>query len=263
MKRFLFLLLLVLSLSTLLQAQQPTLEINPSAPTVGVGGDVYLTVHARDFPPLRTYGIRLSYDTTLVRCYAVEKAGFFSGYSTFYFRQIDSLRGEAGADESILGPGWTLDQGGLFIVRFKALKQGTVNIGYTTARFFDSSLAQIPDVQLLEGSFVIDNSSSAGEPPLPAFSQLDAWPQPWNPARQMLNLRLHVDVPTTGMLRIVDMAGRVLHERHTGMLAPGVHALQWDGRMKNGSRAGSGVYHVILRSERDMLVKRFIVTATL
>lgn len=261
MKRNILFYLCLLTLSPLLQAQQPTLEIIPSAPTVGVGGDVYLTVHARDFPPLRTYGIRLSFDTTLVRCYAVEKAGFFSGYSTFYFRQIDSLRGEAGADESILGPGWTLDQGGLFIVRFKALRQGTVNIGYSTARFFDSSLAQIPDVELIEGSFVIDNSSSAGQVPLPAFSRLDAWPLPWNPAARALTLRLHAESPGNAMLRIVDMTGRVLHERQTGMLAPGEHIFQWDGVARDGRRTVSGVYHAVLSTGSEMLVKRFLVMA--
>mgnify|MGYP000094325335 CR=1 FL=1 len=254
MKQILFLLFFSASL---LHAQQPTLEVHAAAPTVGVGGECILTVHVRDFPALRTYGIRLSYDTSLLRCLAVEKIGYFQGYSTFYFRKIDSLQGEAGADESILGPGWTMGNGDLFKMRMHALKEGVADIGVVTAQFFDSALAPIEDVTLTGTSVTVDLSNGIGDiPSIP--HQLSCWPLPWNPDASPLQLRLDMAHSADVSVRIVDLLGRTVHAIDAGQFSPGIHTLSWDGHTDSGRRLNPGVYFAMLSTTHGALLQRIL-----
>ncbi|MDT8325216.1 MAG: FlgD immunoglobulin-like domain containing protein [Bacteroidota bacterium] len=251
-----FLLLLFFS-ATILHAQQPTLEVHAAAPTVGVGGECILTVHVRDFPALRTYGIRLSYDTSLLRCLAVEKIGYFQGYSTFYFRKIDSLQGEAGADESILGPGWTMGNGDLFKIRLRALKEGVAGIGVVTAQFFDSALAPIEDVTLTGTSVTIDLSSGVGDmPSIP--HQLTCWPLPWNPEASPLQIRLDMAPAADASIRIVDMMGRTVRTIDAGHTPAGTRILSWDGRTDHGRRLPPGLYFAKLMTTHGALTQRIL-----
>lgn len=244
---------------SLLHAQEPTLEVAAASPTVGVGGECILTVHVRDFPALRTYGIRLSYDTTYFRCLAVEKIGYFEGYSTFYFRKIDSLQGEAGADESILGPGWTLREGGLFTMRMRALRTGVADIDFVKAQFFDSSLAAIVDFAQKGTSVTIDNSSGVGDV-TPAARQLDVWPLPWNADASPLQLRVTLDRAGQAGIRVYDAAGRLVREIARGTFAPGIRQFTWNGRDSNGLPVRSGLYFAVMTTAERTLARRIIMT---
>ena len=244
---------------SLLHAQEPTLEVVAASSTVGVGGECILTVHVRDFPALRTYGIRLSYDTTYFRCLAVEKIGYFEGYSTFYFRKIDSLQGEAGADESILGPGWTLAEGGLFQIRMRALRTGIANIDVVKAQFFDSSLAAIVDFTQNGTSVTIDNSSGV-EDVAPAALHLDVWPLPWNARSAPLQLRVTLDRAEQVGIRVYDIAGRLVREIAHDTFAPGIRQFTWNGRNDDGLPVRPGLYVAVMTTAERTLTRRIIMT---
>jgi flagellar hook assembly protein FlgD len=72
-----------------------------------------------------------------------------------------------------------------------------------------------------------------------------------NPFNQRTLLRF--DVPATAgslvptRLEVFDLKGRLVRQIHVGPLAPGAHALEWDGRDDGGRSVGSGVYLAVLR----------------
>jgi hypothetical protein len=75
-----------------------------------------------------------------------------------------------------------------------------------------------------------------------------AEPNPFNP-----RTTIRFDVPATAgslvptRLEVFDLKGRLVRRLHAGPLAPGAHALEWDGRDDGGSGVGSGVYLAVLR----------------
>ncbi|HZM17103.1 MAG TPA: C25 family cysteine peptidase [Candidatus Krumholzibacteria bacterium] len=85
-----------------------------------------------------------------------------------------------------------------------------------------------------------------------------AVPNPFNP-----NTRLAFDVPALAgatvavavRLDLIDARGRVVATPVRGMLRPGPHAIQWDGRDASGREAPSGVY-VARLSAADRVVTR-------
>jgi len=207
---------------------------------------------------MRTYGIRLSYDTSLLRCRSVDKLGYFKGYSTFYFRQIDSLRGSAGADESILGPGFTHAEGALFALRMTALREGVASVDFVTAQFFDSSLASVANVALMGTEVSIDVKTHV-ELPLPAGTvTLELWPLPWNARTSPLTICMRIPKPGNAMLRIVDINGRELRSLYRGILSPGDQYIAWDGREESGRRLPSGMYFAVLSGEFGRNISRIV-----
>jgi hypothetical protein len=60
---------------------------------------------------------------------------------------------------------------------------------------------------------------------------------------------------TTGMVvvRIHDVAGRLVREIHAGRHAPGRHTIRWDGHDARGRRVAGGVYFISVNSGRAQL----------
>jgi hypothetical protein len=251
--------LFLLLVAGTLQSQTLRVTIVPSEEQISVGDEFTLNLTIHGFPPMRTYGIRLNYDTTLLRCVAVDKLGYFQGYNTFYFRQIDSLRGKAGADESILGPGFTHAGGALFALRMRARKEGETNIDYASAQFFDSSLAAIQDVQLEPVTLRIGTGTHIGARQPDMSAVLEVHPLPWRASEQALLLTVRTTAATDAVLSIHDLLGRRLQTLHAGFLQPGRHTLSWNGRDANGTRLAGGMYLALLHGGFGSIIKRILV----
>lgn len=125
---------------------QPTMQIVADRADVSPGDHLYARVVVTNFPPFRTHGIRIGYDRGLLRCVSVQNTGFYEGYSTFFFRQIDSIGGKAGADEAILGPGWVHKDGAIIEMKFVAIGSGKVYLPFLQTAVYDSSIAAIQPI---------------------------------------------------------------------------------------------------------------------
>jgi hypothetical protein len=136
-------LLLGLMLTPVVTSAQPTLQVIVDRADVIAGDRVQARVVVRNFPPIRTHGIRIGYDRTLLQCVSVQNTGYYEGYSTFFFKVIDSVGMAAGADEAILGPGWTHKDGSIIDITFIARTSGRVRLPFTQVSIFDTSLNTI------------------------------------------------------------------------------------------------------------------------
>ncbi|MDX9760386.1 MAG: FlgD immunoglobulin-like domain containing protein [Bacteroidota bacterium] len=130
----------------MITSAQPTMHVVVDRADVNPGDRVYARVVVTNFPPFRTHGIRIGYDRALLRCVSVQNTGFYEGYSTFFFRQIDSIGGKAGADEAILGPGWVNKNGAIIEMQFVALGSGTLYLPFLQSAVYDSGLAIIEPI---------------------------------------------------------------------------------------------------------------------
>lgn len=127
---------------------QPTLQVVVDRMNVQPGDQLTARVLAKHFPPIRTHGIRIGYDQSLLQCLSVQNTGYYEGYSTFFFRQIDSVGGKAGADEAILGPGWVEKDGAVLEMRFVAIGAGRVYLPFAQTAVYDSGLASIRPIHI-------------------------------------------------------------------------------------------------------------------
>ncbi len=76
--------------------------------------------------------------------------------------------------------------------------------------------------------------------PMPSvLSDVNAYPNPFNPRveiKMTLGQESHVAVV------VMDIAGRLVRQLHTGMMNSGPQILVWDGNDRQGKAAASGVY---------------------
>lgn len=240
-------------------AQTPTASVEPESQTVGVGQEVRVRVHVDGFPAIRTYGVRIGYDRTLLRCVGVEKAGYFAGYNTFYFNKVDSVRGLAGADESILGPGHTTGEGDVFTLRFMAIARGSAELGFAALTVYDSLVQVVQPIDSKPGTVVIDMQNAIDLLAAPAALALDApWPNPVTTGTDA-HLSFSGGTESARVVSIHDNTGRLIREFKSADTEVGRGVLRWDGRSNSGQSVPPGIYHVRLRSVHECVARSIIV----
>ena len=69
-----------------------------------------------------------------------------------------------------------------------------------------------------------------------------------NPFRHLLTVEFDLPVGGATLLRVYDVAGRLVRTLHRGPLPAGTTALVWDGRDHDGNRVTSGVYRFVVRA---------------
>ncbi len=72
-----------------------------------------------------------------------------------------------------------------------------------------------------------------------------------NPASGPATLEFRLPRRGEVVVRIVDLAGRVVRELRAGMLPAGSHVLTWDGRDARGGELSAGVYFASLQHDGD------------
>lgn len=70
------------------------------------------------------------------------------------------------------------------------------------------------------------------------------YPNPFNPET---TIRFQIGSPQKVSLVIYDILGRKVRTLINNNMLPGVHAIKWDGRNKEGSSASSGIYFYRLK----------------
>ncbi|HET7250132.1 MAG TPA: FlgD immunoglobulin-like domain containing protein [Gemmatimonadales bacterium] len=74
-----------------------------------------------------------------------------------------------------------------------------------------------------------------------------------NPFRVSTDVRFRLPAPTDVDVVVYDLAGRDVRTLHSGRLAPGEHAVQWDGLDARGTKASPGVYFIRVRAGGELL----------
>ena len=102
------------------------------------------------------------------------------------------------------------------------------------------------------GSFVLEGGwggvvAAVGTPPAPAIPARFALlaPEP-NPFSRATTIRLDLPQAVDVRLAVFDLRGRRVREVAAGVLAPGRHAVEWNGVDGAGVRLPSGMYFVRL-----------------
>ncbi len=250
MKKYIVNILLALAVLPYLAAATPTIRlICPE--TTSPGRDFIVTVRAVDFQSLRTYGIRVQYDTAALRCKAVVGNKYFRNYQTFYFTKIDSVYGNAGADESILGPGWIGGDGDLFSLTFVARRPGAYSFGFQSVKCYDSSTAQIVPVDTEVATLIVGVEGTAA--PLPRGPGLKQnYPNPFSPERSPTTIGFTLATEGSAQIAVYDLAGRLVRRVASGEFTAGYHEVRWDGRDVDNRRVTAGVYLYRLRCGGDV-----------
>jgi hypothetical protein len=79
-----------------------------------------------------------------------------------------------------------------------------------------------------------------------------------NPSGGAMDIPITLARRSPVRLRIVDPQGRLVREIATEPLAPGPHALRWDGTDRRGRPAPSGVYFAVARAGSDAARQRLV-----
>jgi hypothetical protein len=110
---------------------------------------------------------------------------------------------------------------------------------------------------------LVSTGSFAGWPEPPAsvigFDPLDRPrldpPRP-NPFSRATGLSLTLPAPSAAQLSVYDTEGRLLMTLVDAVLPAGAHHYEWDGRLPNGSSAGSGTYYARLQTDRMTITRK-------
>ncbi len=230
-------LLSIITAAICAHAQSPRLQLLPSSASAPRGGEYSLAVKAMDFPPFRAYTIRVKYDASVLHCRLVKQERYFGEYSTFWFTDIDSADGIAGADESILGVGAVSGDGALFSLVFRVLGEGTARVRFEAYSANDSALKTISPIAVEESMLTVGVEDLVPE----ARGALSpaAWP---NPFAASLDVSLANRASQPLCVRVHSVDGRCVRILHEGQTGRGVLQLRWDGNTADGLPAPPGTY---------------------
>ena len=92
----------------------------------------------------------------------------------------------------------------------------------------------------------LDDVSSVPRADLSDLSMGPATPNPFNP---VTSFALSVTRSSRIEIDVFDARGHLVRRLHNGIMAPGEHTVEWDGRMENGRHAPSGLYLARARDE--------------
>jgi hypothetical protein len=79
-----------------------------------------------------------------------------------------------------------------------------------------------------------------------------------NPFRPSTRIDFSLAVPADIRIAVFDVAGREVTRLVDGRIEAGDHAVEWDGRSKDGRRAPAGVYHYVLTSPEGRTSRRMV-----
>ncbi len=98
-------------------------------------------------------------------------------------------------------------------------------------------------------------ASGVGDPLPACVTLLSCSP---NPFADGTLIRFELSRPRTAALRVVDAGGRRLRDLAVGPLAPGLHAVVWDGRDDAGRPLPGGVYFLQFEQDRAPVRQRLV-----
>jgi len=133
---------------------------------------------------------------------------------------------------------------------------------YINVRLKGGGTTSIPirDIQRITFSFSqggITGNEDAGKyaPVIKTFCLLQNYPNPFNP-----NTTIRFELPRSGNveIRIFNVAGQLVRTLEGSFLAPGAHAIVWDGKSDGGQSVGSGAYLYQIAFDNTLLTRKML-----
>ncbi len=100
----------------------------------------------------------------------------------------------------------------------------------------------------VEGTSVVRNPDTDQAGTITGFRLEQNYPNPFNPST---SIRYQLDTPAQISLAVFQVNGQLVRTLYSGTQSAGVYIQQWDGQMKDGLPAPSGVYLCRIVVEKD------------
>lgn len=110
--------------------------------------------------------------------------------------------------------------------------------GYYGTRFDDAS------VQLMMSTTDVSDSNI----PMPIKHTLKVYPNPFNPASQLLTGTYGLSKAENATVSVYNVKGQKMQTLETGSKNPGVYPITWDGNDANGRMCRTGIYFLSLQT---------------
>ena len=79
-----------------------------------------------------------------------------------------------------------------------------------------------------------------------------------NPFNESTLIRFQLSAAGSVRVRIYNALGQVMRDLVEGEYAAGHYAVSWDGRIRNGAEAASGMYFYVLETEQGIWPRRML-----
>jgi hypothetical protein len=219
---------------------------------IGYGGSQVHIALMGD-PTLRMFPLKPASDLTLAcsPADAVTLTWAASGDSVlgYHVYRSDDMRGtfqrlnQEIVEDTAYVDAYPLDGWTAYMVR--AVKLETTGSG----TFLNLSAGIIDSIEVLAGTRVEPHDTGAHG------IGLENTP---NPFRSATDITFHLPTPGRVMVRIHDVAGRLVHEMDMGVQPSGSHSISWDGKDGRGRDVASGVYWLTLDCDRSVISSKVI-----
>ena len=103
-------------------------------------------------------------------------------------------------------------------------------------------------------SYIKEEMTLSFTPDLPAaLAKLSVTPNPFNPAT---SISYWLKTPGSTTVRVLDPTGRCVRVLFQGVQAAGSHTMSWNGRGDSGRIVASGLFFVVVETEKGAMVAR-------
>ncbi|MCB0271022.1 MAG: T9SS type A sorting domain-containing protein, partial [Calditrichaeota bacterium] len=111
-------------------------------------------------------------------------------------------------------------------------------------------------VQTIYGTTGIKPGDNVGEELIAdEFGLAQNYPNPFNPST---NIQFNVPAISEVEVFVSNVLGQRIKTLHSGVLTPGVHNVNWNGRNDNGQLVSSGIYFYTLASKNTQITRKML-----
>jgi hypothetical protein len=210
-----------------------------------VGDTVVVQIKIYDVTDLHGVQTVFRYDSDLFNILSIDEGGLLSQEGPTWFTHspdnIQAVRDTILVDQAILGPSAATGSGTLYQLTLQALQPGhcVMKLVHVDLRnLVNGSIpAQVDSVTITVGQTAVEGRGTV----IPyEFSVTPSYPNPFN-----ASTRMQVSLLKRSLISIdvFDCRGRRVRELVSGMLEPGEHLIEWDGKDDQGAIVASGVYY--------------------
>jgi len=210
---------------------------------------------------LMGYDVAVAFDSSVIQIMSVYEGPLPQAASdtTFFWWYDSGVKSDSvHVNGAVLGA--TMDGPGvLFILTFKALRQGVTDVCITHSELRDgvnNSIAHKRKCGLVE-----IGAATGVEPPRSEGFRLECYPNPFNPS-----ITLVLSLPERGSgftgtavsIGVYAADGRLVRTFFDGEMNSVEKRFVWDGRNENGEEVSSGVYFAVAKTEVGTLKTKLV-----
>jgi hypothetical protein len=221
-----FYLIIFLLFALLKTGLSQTLIVVPDSQTIPLTCSKSIMIKIENITGVRAYSILISYQPALIKCEGITKMPFLSsGTSSFFFSEIDSIKGELQMDEAILGVGSQSGSGELVEIKFFGLKIGVDSLVFKNTDLRDEENAHmditpVGSVVLVSEVSIIDDDRIN----IPKNILKQNYPNPFNSSTQ---IEYFLEREQKAELTIYDILGKKIDTIVSEFQKPGEYQINY------------------------------------